>query len=198
MALFFGCSMAGLGLSQDGSGIRVAVIDMQEVLNKYYKTKIEINKLNALVDRREAMMKKMAEAMKEPLAKLKELQEKIADESLSDTARKEAKEQFQKLALEEAGREKLIAYRRQKAAVEIATARKEMETTLLVEIKREMKGVIKSNGIDLVLDKSFLPKANKAIIYTSARVIDLSGKLVESLNKKVPTATSTPSNSNAE
>ncbi len=173
-------------IAQDGSGTRVAVIDMQEVLNDYYKTKIEIEKLNALVDRREERIRETAKIWKAKIDELKELRKKMDDSALSKEAKEKVAIDFKALANDAATKEKELAYFRKKASVEIATARAEMEKILLVEIKAEMKDVIEANGIDLVFDKSFLPKANKSIMYTSAQVIDLGDKVVASLNSKAP------------
>ena len=110
----------------------------------------------------------------------------MGDESLSEKSRKKVAEEFEALLKETSVIEKERLYRSQKASVEITTARSEMEKTLLAEIKIEMKAVIESHGIDLVFDKSFLPKANKAIMITSERVNDLSKKVIESLNATAP------------
>ena len=43
-----------------------------------------------------------------------------------------------------------------------------------------------AQGLDLVFDKSFLPKANKAILYTSPNVKDLTSEVIASLNAGAP------------
>ncbi len=173
-------------MAQDAPRTKVAVIDIQEVLNDYYKTKIEIDKLNALVDSREEKIKETGEVWKKKLAKLGELRKKLDDSALSKSVKEKVAVEFKELATEAAAKEKELLYFRKKASVEISTARAEMERILLSEIKTEMKEVIEASGIDIVFDKSFLPKANKAIIFTSKRVVDLSAKLVDSLNAKAP------------
>jgi len=40
--------------------------------------------------------------------------------------------------------------------------------------------------LDLIFDKSFLPKANKAILFTSANVKDLTAETVAALNAGAP------------
>jgi len=172
--------------AQEDSEMRVAVIDMQEVLNEYFKTKIQVEKLNALVDRRQKKIEELGEVLKPKVVELGELRKKMGDEALSKESRKKVAEEFEALVKEASVIEKERLYRSQKASVEITTARSEMEKILLAEIKIEMKAVIESHGIDLVFDKSFLPKANKAIMNTSERVNDLSKKVIDSLNAKAP------------
>jgi Skp family chaperone for outer membrane proteins len=73
------------------------------------------------------------------------------------------------------------------------TARQEMEATLVEEIKKTVDTIVQAQGLDLVFDKSFLPKANKAILYTSANVKDLTVEVVSTLNAGAP-ASSAPAN----
>jgi len=49
--------------------------------------------------------------------------------------------------------------------------------------------LVQAQGLDLIFDKSFLPKANKAILYTSEKVKDLTGEVVASLNAGAPAGT---------
>ncbi|MEQ1839282.1 MAG: hypothetical protein ABL994_02635, partial [Verrucomicrobiales bacterium] len=46
--------------------------------------------------------------------------------------------------------------------------------------------IVEAQGLDLVFDKSFLPKANKAILYTSSNVKDLTVEIVKTLNAGAP------------
>jgi Skp family chaperone for outer membrane proteins len=61
-------------------------------------------------------------------------------------------------------------------------ARSDMEATLVGEIKEAVNAIVETQGHDLVFDKSFLPKANKAILYTSSNVVDLTDEVVAALN----------------
>jgi Skp family chaperone for outer membrane proteins len=55
------------------------------------------------------------------------------------------------------------------------------------EIKDAVNAIVEAEGHDLVFDKSFLPKANKAILYTSENVVDLTEGVVSALNAGAPT-----------
>ncbi len=66
------------------------------------------------------------------------------------------------------------------------TARSEMEATLVGEIKTTVDSIVQAQGLDLIFDKSFLPKANKAILYTSEKVKDLTDEVVAALNAGAP------------
>ena len=67
-------------------------------------------------------------------------------------------------------------------------ARGEMEKALVGEIKATVNSIVEAQGLDLVFDKSFLPKANKVILYTSDKVKDITADVIASLNKGAPAA----------
>ena len=164
----------------------IAVVDMQEALNEYHKTKTEVKQLNAMIERRQQQVEVFAEEFKKEAEKAKELNSKYQDSSLSEELRKKAFEDLKEMAPELTKKEKELALRRQKAAAELSTARSEMETRLVKEIKAVLDSVIGSKGVDLVFDKSFLPKANKSILFTSDKVLDLTGDLIATLNAGAP------------
>ena len=76
-----------------------------------------------------------------------------------------------------------IADAERKISQELDKARQEMEAALVADIHGAMKKLAQSKGIDMVFDKSFLPKANKSILFTSANVVDLTAETVGILNK---------------
>ena len=78
---------------------------------------------------------------------------------------------------------KEIADDERKASQELLKARQEMEAALVADIRGVMEKLASSKSVDLIFDKSFLPKANKAIIFTSDNVTDLTDEIVGILNK---------------
>ena len=72
------------------------------------------------------------------------------------------------------------------ASQKLFQARQKMEATLLGEIRAKVVEIVTAKGFDMVFDKSFLPKASKAILYTSPRVTDLTDEVVAMLNAGVP------------
>ena len=179
-------------VAQDASEVRVAVVDMQHVLNEYYKTKVETGKLNILIERRQKKITELIEGQKERIENMGVLKKKLDDTAVAKSAKKNTAKAYELQMKVIATRGQELKYHRQKASVEIATAQAEMEKILLVEIKKEMKAVIAANGVDLVFDKSFLPKASKAIIHTSAKINDLSERIITSLNAMAPVAVPAP------
>lgn len=174
--------------------IKIAVVDMQEALNQYYKTDIQVKQINDLADEKRKNLDERQAAYQQMTNQMVELDTVYKDTALSEAKRKEALTKLQSLFQEREAKAKEIADARRKAAAEIQTARQEMEATLVGEIKKTVDTIVQSQGLDLVFDKSFLPKANKAILYTSANVKDLTAEVVSTLNAGAPAGAETTSN----
>ena len=122
---------------------------------------------------------------------MSELDTVYKDTTLAEKKRQEALEKLQALFQERNAKGKEISDAQRKASAEVMTARQEMEATLVEEIKATVNKIVEAQGYDLVFDKSFLPKANKAILYTSANVKDLTEEVVASLNAGAPAGATT-------
>ncbi|MDF1753875.1 MAG: OmpH family outer membrane protein [Verrucomicrobiales bacterium] len=169
--------------SVNAQDTKIAVVDMQKALNDYNRTKVEVDKINAFGEEKTKALDGKKAAMKQITDKMVELQKVAADSALEESKRQAAAEQFQALAKERNAKLKEIADDERKASQELLKARQEMEAALVTDIKGVMDQLASSQSVDLIFDKSFLPKANKAIIYTSANVIDLTDQIVGVLNK---------------
>lgn len=182
--------IAGASVSAQDAPIKIAVVDMQEALNKYYKTDIQVKEINDLADEKRKNLDERQAAYQQMTNQMAELDAVYKDTSLAESKRKEALEKLQALFQERNAKGKEIADAQRKASAEVMTARQEMEATLVDEIKKTVDGIVQAQGLDLVFDKSFLPKANKAILYTSANVKDLTTDVIAALNAGAPATTS--------
>jgi len=169
--------------------IKIAVIDMQEALNQYYKTEIQVKQINELADEKRKNLDERSAAYQQMNNQMAELDAVYKDTVLAEAKRKEALEKLQALYQERNAKGKEISDAQRKASSEVMTARQEMEATLVDEIKKTVDTIVQAQGLDLVFDKSFLPKANKAILYTSANVKDLTAEVISTLNAGAPAGT---------
>ncbi len=182
--------LAGAIFPAQAQEIKIAVVDMQEALNKYYKTEIQVKEINELADEKRKNLDERQAAYQQMTSQMSELDTVYKDTSLAESKRKEALEKLQALFQERNAKGKEISDAQRKASAEVMTARQEMEATLVDEIKKTVDGIVQAQGLDLVFDKSFLPKANKAILYTSAKVKDLTTDVIAALNAGAPASTS--------
>lgn len=169
-----------------GQGIKIAVVDMQDALDRYYKTEIEVGKINAMADEKRKNIDERQAAYQQMTEKAVELDKTARDTLLAEQKRKDAIEELQALMQEREAKAKEIQDAQRKASSEVMQARQEMEQTLIGEIKDSVNAIVEAEGHDLVFDKSFLPKANKAILYISENVVDLTEAVVSSLNAGAP------------
>ena len=169
--------------------LKIAVIDMQDALNKYYKTDIQVKQINDLADEKRKNLDERQAAYQQMTTQMSELDTVYKDTTLSESKRKEALEKLQALYQERNAKGKEIGDAQRKASSEVMTARQEMEATLVDEIKKTVDTIVQAQGLDLVFDKSFLPKANKAILYTSPNVKDLTEEVISTLNAGAPAST---------
>ena len=181
------------GLTASAQDLKIAVVDMQEALNKYYKTDIEVGKINTMAEEKRKSLDGYQAAYQQMTNKMTELDKTARDTLLDESVRKDALEQLQALAQERAVKGQEIGDAQRKASAEVMQARTEMEESLVAEIKGVLDAVVTAQGLDLVFDKSFLPKANKAIVHTSENVLDLTEEVISKLNAAAPaTTTSSP------
>lgn len=169
--------------SANAQNTKIAVVDMQKALNDYNRTKTEVDIIKAFGEEKTKALDEKKAGLKQITDKMVDLQKTAADSDLDESKRKAAAEQFQALAKERNAKLKEIADDERKASQELLKARQEMEAALIADIRKVMEQLAQSQSVDLIFDKSFLPKANKAIIYTSANVIDLTGEIVGVLNQ---------------
>ncbi len=166
--------------------LKIAVVDMQDALNRFYKTDIEVKKINDMADEKRKNLDERSAAYQQMTSKAAELDAVYRDTANAESKRKEALGQLQTLLQERDAKGKEIADAQRKASNEVMAARQEMEASLVDEIKSTVNKIVEAQGLDLIFDKSFLPKANKAILYTSANVKDLTDEVVSALNAGAP------------
>jgi len=178
-----------LGFStQSNAQAKIGVVDMQEALNQYYKTAIEVEKINGLAKEKRANLDERTADFQALTKKMAELDAVVRDTSLAEAKRQEALAEMQRVGQERQTKAKEISDAQRKYQGEVLQARQAMEVTLVEEIRSILDGFAKAGGFELVHDKSFLPKANKAVVYVSENVPDLTSDLVATLNKDAPAA----------
>ncbi|NNE93464.1 MAG: OmpH family outer membrane protein [Verrucomicrobiales bacterium] len=183
----------GQTANAQGENLRISVVDMQSALNDYYKTEQEVEKINALAkDKRKSLDERQADyqALTNQLA---ELDKTARDSVLAQAKREEAFAKLQTVVQERATKAREIQDAQRKYQAEILQARQTMEATLVAEIRDVLNAMVQGKGYDLVLDRSFLPKANKVILFDSEKVPNLTVELIAALNANAPAGWVPPS-----
>ncbi len=179
------------------NGLNIAVVDMQECLNQFYKTKEEVEAVNAIAKEKQGEIDAKRADYEALTKKAAGLDEKARDTAMSQEQRQAAFNELQQIMQERMAKGREIQEAERRAQQEIIEARQKMEQTLVATIREIVDGMSAAKGLDLVYDKSFLPKANKVILFTSDKVPDLTAEIIATLNKDAPAgATTTTSGGN--
>jgi Skp family chaperone for outer membrane proteins len=173
-------------------GPNIAVVDMQQCLNDFYKTSIEVEKVNALAKEKQGELDARKADYETLTGKATELQKRATDTALSAEQRQAAGTELNQVLQERMAKGREIAEAERRARTEILEARQKMESDLVSIIREVVNTVATAAGHDLVLDKSFLPKANKVILLVSDKVPDLTATVTTELNKDKPADAEAP------
>lgn len=184
-------ALSSAASTAEAQELKIAVVDMQDALNRYYKTEIQVKQINDLADEKRKNLDERQAAYQQMTNQMAELDAVYRDTALAQSKREDALKKLQSLNEERMAKAKEIGDANRKAQAEIMTARSEMEATLVGEIKTTVDSIVEAQGLDLIFDKSFLPKANKAILYTSDKVKDLTDEVISALNAGAPAGSTT-------
>jgi len=166
--------------------VKLGVVDMQECLNKYYKTKIKVKDVEGQARSSRAKLDERIADFKRIQVRLGELDKKRTDRALSQEQRNGAAAEMQQLVQEGRAKEKELQDAQRKAQGELLAARQQMEKSLVDEVRIVVTEVSKKAGLDMVIDESFLPRGNKVLVVVTEKVPNLTEDVIAALNKDTP------------
>lgn len=179
---------AALPVRTQAQALNIGVVDMQECLNRFHQTKIEVEGVNAIAKEKQKEIDAKRADYESLTSKATELDKKARDTAMSQEQRQAAFNELQGIMQERLAKGREIAEAERRAQQEIIDARQKMEQTLVATIRVVVDAQAAGKGLDLVFDKSFLPKANKVILVTSEKVPDITEPVIAELNKDAPAA----------
>jgi len=191
--LLLGLTLGGIAPTQaDAQALNIGVVDMQECLNQFYKTKLEVEGVNAIAKEKQTEIDAKRADYEALTKKATDLDKKARDNALGESQRKAAIDELQGIMQERVAKGREIDEAQRRAQQEIVDARQSMEQTLVTSIRQVVDAHSAAKGLDLVFDKSFLPKANKVILVSSEKVPDLTAGIIAELNRDAPAGAATP------
>lgn len=185
LSVLLAMTLAGVSKAS-AQGIKIGVVDMQQCLNKYYKTKLKVKDVEAQAKGSRAKLDERIADFKRIQVRLGELDKKARDTALSQEARKGAAVEMQQLVQEGRAKERELQEAQRKAQGELLNARQQMEKTLVEEVRVVVNEASKKAGLDMVIDKSFLPRGNKVLVVVTEKVPDLTEGVIAIINKDAP------------
>lgn len=145
--------------------IRIAVVNTQEVFDKYLKTQEAQAKLNEEISKLEEQGKKMSED-------LRTLQEKYDKQRIFIDDKKKEQEMLQQIEQKKAEIRQFI----QSGQQQLDQKRQELTEPIIKEIDQVVQQIGKDEGFDLIVDKI-------ATLYVNPQ-IDITEKVIQILNRR--------------
>ena len=167
-------------------GMKVGIVDMKRVFAEYYKTKDAEKKVN---DGKAAAKKELDERnakYKQLLGEYQELAKLIRDPAISEELRETKKKEAQDIAAEAKSLEREMAEFRARREKQLQEQVIRMRKGILEEIRLVVEEKSKTDGYDLVFDKSGLGMNGVPFLLHSKNAIDFSNEIIADLNKDAP------------
>lgn len=162
---------------------KIAVIDMEEVFNSYYKTKVSAANLKKQAEVFKAYAQKLTESGQKLMDEFKTLRDESQNIAISKTEQENKRIQAQeKYRLCKEKEAELTQYNKTKLK-QLNQERAQMRDTLLKEIKDEINKRAALAGYILVIDRSGNTMNNIPVVIYSSPSIDITDSIVKELNR---------------
>ena len=158
--------------------LKIVTIDVEQALQKYYKTELQQTKLMEQQKKGEEMRNSMVKEGEALVAQAKELQEQAQSTLLNDEARKKAEGDLQKKVGEIRAKEAEIQSFSQQTQQQLRALFGQYQQQAVEEISRVATDIAKKKGATLVLNQA-------AVIYVDAG-FGITDEVVTALNKDRP------------
>jgi len=162
---------------------KLAVIDLEEVFNNYYKTKLTAANLKKQAEMFKAYAKKLDESRQKLYDEFKQLRDESQNLALNkleqENKRIQAQEKYRQLKAKEA---ELTQYNQSKFN-QLRDERTKMRQDLIEEIKAEVAKRAALAGYTVVMDKSGSSLNNIPVIVYYAPSVDITQSILQELNR---------------
>ena len=201
LALAAGVALPSAGFAQ--GTLKVGTVDMQRAFKEYNKTKDAEGKVNDAKNAAKKEFDDRTEGYKKALDEINKLNQQLDAPALSaDAKAQKAKERDEKIANIK-NMEREINEFRQTREQQLQQQAMRMRESIVKEITDLVLERVKTNGMDLVFDKSGLSTNYVPVVLYAKENSDFTNEIITALNKKVvvpekPAAPAAPATSPAK
>lgn len=162
---------------------RIVFIDLDQVFNEFYKTKLADAQLKEQADEFNEERGNMVEEYEAMNEQFTEAREQAQDTALSEEARNQKRNEAEELLIEIRDYESRIQRFDQTRRKQLEDQGRRMRTRIVEEIRDEIQTYARTQGYQAVIDSSGQSlNAVELILYVDGRV-DISDAMIEILNK---------------
>jgi outer membrane protein len=190
LTLVAGLAVPGVSLAQ--GTLKIGTVDMQRAFKEYNKTKDAEGKVNDAKNAAKKEFDDRTEGYKKALEEINKLNQQLDAPALSaDAKAQKAKDRDEKIASIK-NLEREISDFRQTREQQLQQQAMRMREGIVKEITDVVLERVKTNGMDLVLDKSGLSTNYVPIVLYSRDAADFTSDIITALNKKSAAAPEKP------
>jgi len=177
--------------------LKVGTVDMQRAFKEYNKTKDAESKVNDAKNAAKKEFDDRTDAYKKALDEINKLNQQLDAPALSaDAKAQKGKERDEKIANIK-NMEREINEFRQTREQQLQQQAMRMREGIVKEITDVVMERVKTNGMDLVFDKSGLSQNFVPVVLYSKDSADFTTEIITALNKKAPSAPEKPATTSA-
>jgi outer membrane protein len=194
LTLAAGLAFPGVSFGQGTAPatLKVGTVDMQRAFKEYNKTKDAEAKVNDAKNAAKKEFDDRTDGYKKALDEINKLNQQLDSPAMSTDAKaQKAKERDEKIANIK-NMEREINEFRQTREQQLQQQAMRMREGIVKEITDLVLERVKTNGMDLVFDKSGLSTNYVPLVLYSRDTADFTTDIITALNKKVPSAPEKP------
>ena len=170
----------------------IVLVDMEKAFNEFYKAKLADAELKKRADEYSEEHKGKVEAYKKLQEDIAALQEDVMNSALSEDARAEKRNEMEEKLLERSGMERDIQRLDESAKKDLSDQMRRMNRRITEEMMKVVEDYAKTRGYQVVLDSSLRGmNGTPFVLYTDGK-IDITGDVINALNKGKPGDTEAP------
>jgi outer membrane protein len=178
--------------------LKVGIVDMQRAFKEYNKTKDAEAKVNDAKNAAKKEFDDRTEGYKKALDEINKLNQQLDAPALSaDAKAQKAKDRDEKIASIKTMEREINEFR-QTREQQLQQQAMRMREGIVKEITDIVLERVKTNGMDLVFDKSGLSTNYVPVVLYSKDNADFTNEIITALNKKAPSAPEKPATSPAK
>jgi len=172
-------------LQAQSTGLKIALIDMQESFKQYYKTDEAQERLKQDMAGYQRQMEDKREDYRKIIDQIKALQDGAKDPSASDASKKEKEQKLKEKIQEAQTRENEMNQFAQTTSKVFQDSQQRMRKTIVDEINEKVNTFAKGK-YNLILDKSGMTLNGTAALVYSEGVADVTAEIIKTLNASKP------------
>jgi len=172
-------------LQAQSTGLKIALIDMQESFKQYYKTDEAQERLKQDMAGYQRQMEDKGRDYRKIIDQIKALQDGAKDPSASDASKKEKEQKLKEKIQEAQTRENEMNQFAQTTSKVFQDSQQRMRKTIVDEINEKVN-IFAKGKYNLILDKSGMTLNGTAALVYSEGVADVTAEIIKTLNASKP------------